>query len=139
MKDSRFNDRISRIQSKHSKGFQPEVLAGVGEVNEAKKAAADGLRRPSLKLALVGVLIGLAAFALLNDIVGLREAAALAPNEMLAVAQSDPLVMFVSGLLVIFAFMGVIAILRGRKSVQMASFVWPAVLTAGAATAYVVG
>lgn len=90
MSDQRFNDRLKRIEKRARGGPKPEIMAGVGDVKQARKAAI-GEPFPFLSMVL-GAVSGFAALYSVQQQLGLSDLQALvaAPAEAVVLAQENP-------------------------------------------------
>ena len=133
MTDKRFEDRLCRIAEKHKNGPQIEFLAGEGDADTARAAAAPPSRpAPSLLLALLGAMAGLVALHFLHDQFGLELLLVMPPQMLAEIGVERPHLAAAAGLLALCALFTVTSFLRGRKAVRMLSF-------AGAATGAALG
>lgn len=121
MGDKRFDDRIKRISVRHKNGPSVEMLAGVGDVNEAAEAVA-GKPKASLILALIGGLVGVSALQTLKTHVGLGALTAYPPEMLLEIGMADPVIGASGVALTLCAALAVFSLLRGRKAFRMMSF-----------------
>ncbi len=141
MSDQRFSDRLKRIEARNAGGFHAELLAGVGEVAEAKKTATShdpDRPKASLILAMLGAAVGFFAFQTMRDTLGIEALTTLQPGALLAIGRSDPLIGASFGVLGLCGLMALFSLLRGRKAFRMMSFSWAAV-GAVVSSAFVLG
>ncbi len=130
MSDQRFSDRLKRIEARGRVGGPAELIAGVGDVTEAKEAV-TGQSRGSIVLALFGALVGVWALHILKSQVGLNELLAYPPEMLLEIGTSEPLIGSAAAILSACLVLAVFSILRGRKSMKIMSFSLAAVGAAG--------
>lgn len=126
MGDHRFDNRLKRIEARHKGKPAVELLAGVGDVNEAAEAA-EGKPRASLILALIGSVVGVWALQVLKSQVGLESLLSYPPEMLLEIAMSEPMIGAAGGILALSALLAIFSLLRGRKAFRMMSFSWAAV------------
>ena len=130
MGDTRFEERLKRIEDRCASGAKSELLAGVSEVRAGhavpRKAVHRSGGRPvrsaSFLLILLGALTGLVSFDMLHDLVDVPRFAALPPEEMLDVFRADPMVAAGASTLALCTLLAVTSFLLGRRSVRVMSF-----------------
>ena len=126
MGDKIFEDRLRRIAERTHGGTQVELLAGVGEISQAKEAA-EPVKKGSLVLAALGATTGFGAFKVLRDQVGIEAMMTLPPDVLIHLATSEPMIGAAAGVLALCAFLLLVSFLRGRKAVSMLSFTGAAI------------
>ena len=121
MGDKRFEERLQRIAHRTRGGAQAELLAGVGEISEAKEAA-EPVKPGSLVLAALGAGTGFAALKVIRDNVGLETLLATPPDALIELGRADPMVGAAGAVLGLCVLFLLTSFVRGRKAVKMLSF-----------------
>lgn len=136
MSDHRFNDRLKRIQHRARSGAQPDILAGVGDVKQAREAA----RRAPFPLwsMVLGSVTGFAALWHVLQQLGLAGVSALAraPDQALALAQDNPGLGAAGASLALIGVAFVLVLTLRRRGARVHAFAFTGVAGALAALAF---
>lgn len=127
MADRRFDDRLKRIAVRKRGGPHAELLAGVGDLSDARAAAGAQPPSASFLLIILGALTGFLGFDILDDMLGLNALLAMTPSALFALAKIEPRIAVASGALGICAFMALYSFIRGRNAAGMMSFSFSAI------------
>jgi len=131
MMDKRFETRLKRIDARQKKGVGVELLAGVGDLREAKQSAVQAEeQQTSGAVILLGGGIGLAAVSVLSQLVGFDQIRALPPGMLLEIGLNEPMIGGAAAMLAICAFLTAWGVARGKRGRHMMSFGGAAVFTA---------
>lgn len=127
MCNTRFQERVKRIEARHLGGARAELVAGINETRAATTATAAALPAPrgphaSLMLILLGAATGLLAarHVLATDWIGL--ARAMSPEIAAEFLRTQPVPSAAATFLSICALFALASLLRGRRAVRMMSF-----------------
>lgn len=121
MSNQRFDDRLKRIEKRQKRGAPVQILAGVGDVEEASEAA-EGKPRASLILALLGAAAGLWSLQVLKNQVGLDGLFSYPLEMLIEIALAEPMIGAAAGLLLTSALLAIVSFLKGRKAFHIMSF-----------------
>lgn len=131
MMDKRFEARLKRIDARQKKGGGVELLAGVGDVREAKESAVQATpQQTSGAVILLGGGIGLAAVSTLSQLVGFDQMRALPPGMLIEIGLNEPMIGGAAAMLAICAFLAAWGVARGKRGRHLMSFGGAAMISA---------